>query len=55
MTRRLGMLSLVLTMAMAGLSHGAAARDLLLGSGERVSGDLVDMGGVGFTMQRERE
>jgi len=50
MTRRLGMLSLVLTMAMAGSAMAQQHATLLLDSGERVSGDLVDMGGVGFTM-----
>lgn len=50
MTRRLGMLSFVLTLAMAGSAVAQQPATLLLNSGERVSGDLVDLGGVGFTI-----
>ena len=50
MTRRLGMLSLMLTMAMAGSAIAQQHATLLLNSGERISGDLVDLGGVGFTI-----
>ena len=50
MSRRLGILSLVLTLAMAGSAVAQQHATLLLNSGERVSGDLVDLGGVGFTI-----
>ena len=50
MTRRLWMLSFVLTLAMAGSAVAQQRATLLLSSGERVSGDLVDLGGVGFTI-----
>jgi len=44
------MLSLMLTMAMAGSAIAQQPATLLLNSGERISGDLVDLGGVGFTI-----
>jgi hypothetical protein len=50
MSRRLGILSFVLMLAVAGSAVAQQRATLLLNSGERVSGDLVDLGGVGFTI-----
>ena len=52
MFRRFILTGLVaLTVALAGSAIAAEKATLVLRSGERISGELVDLGGVGFTFR----